>query len=50
VVKKEQPLAVAADLVQPREDLVLAANQAAGRIAGRAAEAARQRRLSAGDQ
>jgi 3-hydroxy-9,10-secoandrosta-1,3,5(10)-triene-9,17-dione monooxygenase len=45
VVKKEQPLALAADLVQPREDLVRAANQAAGRIAERAAEADRQRRV-----
>jgi len=45
VVKKEQPLALAADLAQPREDLVRAANQAAGRIAERAAEADRQRRV-----
>ncbi|MCH2499809.1 MAG: acyl-CoA dehydrogenase family protein [Dehalococcoidia bacterium] len=45
MVKKEQPLALAADLVQPREDLVRAANQAAGRIAERAAEADRQRRV-----
>ena len=45
MVKKEQPLALAADLVQPREDLVRAANQAAGGIAERAAEADRQRRV-----
>ena len=45
MVKKEQSLALVADLAQPREDLVRAANQAAGRIAERAAEADRQRRV-----